>query len=118
MWDLTLSLGAAAVKGIKESALLVLVITMIELSGIFFTGNRLADLLARMDEFIPDFNVTDWKLVSMGPFMAFCCGERLSWLGLSWCYCLHSIDRLLFLFRGKDIKTLFWQAMRSVMNCC
>ncbi len=72
---LTISLGAVAVKGIKESAWLVMGITIIELSGIFFvifiSGDHLADLPARIDEFIPDFNIADWKLVSMGAFLAF-----------------------------------------------
>ncbi|MDN3687252.1 APC family permease [Cyclobacterium jeungdonense] len=73
--SITLLLGAVGAKGISESAILITVITIIEISGlflvIFIAGDNLASFSARWNEFIPGANSADWEKILLGAFLAF-----------------------------------------------
>lgn len=68
-------LGAIAIWGISESAATITVITIIEILGILvviaLAGNNLSALPDRWNEIVPDFNLSDWKFVFAGAFLAF-----------------------------------------------
>ena len=71
----TLILGSIAVWGITESAISIVIITIIEIAGILIViiiaGDNLAALPERWTELVPSFNFTDWKAIMMGAFLAF-----------------------------------------------
>lgn len=68
-------LGAVAIWGITESAIMIIVITSIEVIGIllviFISGDNLAALPDRWREMVPGWNGADWKNVMLGAFLAF-----------------------------------------------
>lgn len=68
-------LGFIAIWGITESAFTITIITLIEIAGIFtvivISGDNLASLPDRWEEMVPGFNLTDWKYVITGAFLAF-----------------------------------------------
>lgn len=72
---ITSILGAVAAKGISESAILITVITIIEIAGlflvIFIAGDNLASFSARWEEFIPSATASDWEKILLGAFLAF-----------------------------------------------
>lgn len=71
----TLLLGSIAVWGITESAVTIIVITIIEVAGIFLViiiaGDNLAAFPERWHELVPSFAIVDWKAIMMGAFLAF-----------------------------------------------
>lgn len=71
----TLILGSIAIWGITESAVTIIVITIIEVAGIFLVifiaGDNLAVLPDRWKELVPSASVMDWKGIMMGAFLAF-----------------------------------------------
>ncbi|MFP4514653.1 MAG: APC family permease [Parcubacteria group bacterium] len=68
-------LSAIVIWGITQSAATITVITVIELLGIFlvifFAGDNLSQLPARINEFIPSFEFSVWKGILMGAFLGF-----------------------------------------------
>ncbi|MCP4442589.1 MAG: amino acid permease [Aureispira sp.] len=72
---LNLVLGAMAIWGITQAALLITVITIVESLGIVFfivvAGDNLADLPARAGEMVPGFELEAWHGVMGGAFLAF-----------------------------------------------
>ncbi len=71
----TILLGSVAVWGIKESAWLIGVVTVVELIGIlmviFVGADYLKELPERWQELIPGFNAADWQSITGGVFLAF-----------------------------------------------
>ncbi|QCK16900.1 APC family permease [Mangrovivirga cuniculi] len=72
---IVLILGGIAIWGITESALTITIITIIEICGIliviFISGDNLTSFPERWPEIVPGFNLTDWKAVMLGAFLAF-----------------------------------------------
>ena len=72
---LVLAMGALAAWGIAESVAVAAVITLIELGGLVFilavTGERFAELPARLPELIPPFQLHAWEGIFLGAFLAF-----------------------------------------------
>jgi basic amino acid/polyamine antiporter, APA family len=69
------TLGTIAAWGVKQSAALVVLISALEIFGllivIFTAGNVFTEIPTRMTEFIPDFNWSAFKGISVGAFLAF-----------------------------------------------
>lgn len=78
-WLLTVgfvvALSLIAIWGILESAMLALIITLIEIGGlvlvIFIAGDGLAALPQRLPDLIPDLHATTWAGIYAGAFLAF-----------------------------------------------
>lgn len=72
---LVLGMGALAAWGIAESVAAAALITVIELGGLIFilavTGEHLADLPARLAEFVPPADLHAWNGIFLGAFLAF-----------------------------------------------
>jgi basic amino acid/polyamine antiporter, APA family len=72
---LVLGMGALAAWGIAESVMTAALITVIELGGLIFilvvTGKHLAELPARVAEFVPPANLHVWHGIFLGAFLAF-----------------------------------------------
>lgn len=68
-------LGGIAAWGITESAVTMMIITILEVSGllfvIFVTGDVLATVPQHWSEFIPSFSLTDWSAIVPAAFLAF-----------------------------------------------
>ena len=72
---LVLAMGALAAWGIAESVKVAAAITLIELGGLIIilavTGDRLAELPARLPELIPPLDLHIWEGIFLGAFLAF-----------------------------------------------
>lgn len=70
-----LFLTAVAVIGIRESAIAITIITIIEISGlilvIIIAGDNLYALPERWTEFVPSASLSDWESIFLGAFLAF-----------------------------------------------
>jgi len=70
-----LILGSIAIWGISESAITITIITTIEVIGIllviFIAGDNLAAFPERWREMVPGFNLSDWRHIMLGAFLAF-----------------------------------------------
>lgn len=68
-------LSAVAVWGIWESAIMIVVITTLEIIGILLViivaGDNLGQLPARWTEIVPAMRWDDWKMITLGAFLAF-----------------------------------------------
>jgi len=68
-------LGAIAAVGVRQSAGLVALISALEVFGLLLViaaaGNVFADIPARLPEFIPEFEWSDFRGISAGAFLAF-----------------------------------------------
>jgi len=68
-------LGGLAIWGIKESAMVVVAITALEIGGLLFVlfvaGDSLGDLPERIDELIPPMNPTILNGIVLGGFLSF-----------------------------------------------
>ncbi len=72
---LVVTLSAVAIWGIGQSAILALIITLVELGGlvvvIFAAGDRLAAVPPRWSELIPGFSLHAWSAILVGSYLAF-----------------------------------------------
>ena len=72
---LVFGMGTLAAWGIAESAFAAAIVTLIELGGLILilavTGNHLADLPVRIQEFSPPADVHIWNGIILGAFLAF-----------------------------------------------
>ncbi len=70
-----LILGTIAAWGITESAVTMMIFTILDVSAlifiIFFTGDMLTTLPARVDEMVPSFNGDSWGALFSAAFLAF-----------------------------------------------
>lgn len=68
-------LGGIAAWGITESAVTMMIITILEVGGLLFvivlTGDVLSSVPERLDEFIPSFTMADWSAIIPAAFLAF-----------------------------------------------
>ena len=68
-------LGALATWGIKESAIVATVVTLIEIAGLFLilavSAESLATFPARLPELLPPFETAAWAAIAAAAFLAF-----------------------------------------------
>jgi basic amino acid/polyamine antiporter, APA family len=72
---IVLSLGLIAAWGIMESVITAIIITVIEIGGLFFivfvARDHLMDLPQRLPEILPPLSLDVWKGIFLGGFLAF-----------------------------------------------
>jgi len=72
---LNILIAVIALWGILESAILIMVITIIEIVGIIFfvgvAGHHLGDIPQRLPELLPSTDIADWRGIVGGAFLAF-----------------------------------------------
>ncbi|HEX6982381.1 MAG TPA: amino acid permease, partial [Balneolaceae bacterium] len=75
MTAVVIILGGIAAWGITESAVTMMIITILEVGGllfvIFITGDVLSTVPERLNEFIPSFSLADWSAIIPAAFLAF-----------------------------------------------
>ncbi|MBD3636352.1 MAG: amino acid permease [Crocinitomicaceae bacterium] len=71
----TLILGGVAIWGIKESALLIMVVTIVEVIGIVIVivvgSDHLTSVPEKLPELLPGFVFSDWQAIAAAAFLAF-----------------------------------------------
>lgn len=72
---IVLGLGTVAAWGIRESAILIAVITLVELSGIllviFAGADKLASIPENLDQLLPSGDIDQWRGIAAASFLAF-----------------------------------------------
>ncbi|MDX1684206.1 MAG: APC family permease [Saprospiraceae bacterium] len=72
---ITTILGGVAVWGIRQSAFLITIITIIEILGILIVvyagADHLSSFPSRWPELLPAFKWSDWEAIAAGTFLAF-----------------------------------------------
>jgi amino acid transporter len=72
---IVLGLGTVAAWGIRESAILIAVITLVELSGILLViivgADKLAIIPENLDQLIPSGDIDQWRGIAAASFLAF-----------------------------------------------
>jgi len=72
---MVVGLGLVTAWGINESAVLALLVTLVEIGGLIFiliaAGHNLTDVPTRWNEFVPTFSSDQWSGVFMGAYLAF-----------------------------------------------
>lgn len=72
---MVIGLGLVTAWGINESAILALVVTLVEIGGLIFivvvAGHNLQNAPARWNELLPSFSMGQWSGILMGAYLAF-----------------------------------------------
>ena len=72
---MVIGLGLVTAWGINESAILALLVTLVEIGGLVFivvvAGHHLPNVRARWSEMVPSFSTDQWSGILMGAYLAF-----------------------------------------------